>query len=123
MRKITIKTEIAQKTGMEKKGIYHTISVKAEPKIGLNTFPAVFEVSIIPKVALASSSLRKISPTRGRTIGIAPEAPIPCKILPINIMINGFSIFQEAKPAINTPIHVIMSAETINYFLPYRYDK
>src|SRR5699024_9347502 len=73
IRKITINKEIRQKSGIEKKGKNQINAVKAAPKIGLNTFPTVLLVSIIPKVALASSSRRNISPTKGRTIGIAPE--------------------------------------------------
>src|SRR5690625_4396359 len=56
IKKIIISTEIIQNIGMEKNGINHTINVSAEPKIGLNTFPIVLDVSMIPNVALASSS-------------------------------------------------------------------
>src|SRR5699024_6386166 len=79
IKNIIIKVEIAQNTGIEKNGKNQTIAVKADPKIGLNTFPIVFDVSMIPSVVLASASRLNISPTNGKTIGIAPEAPIPCK--------------------------------------------
>src|SRR5699024_9471326 len=57
IKNITIKTEIRQNKGIEKKGKNQITAVKAAPKIGLNTLPAVFAVSIIPSVALATDSL------------------------------------------------------------------
>ena len=68
--------------GFQKMGRNQTIPAIMEPKIGLNTFPKVLEVSISPKVLLISSSLLNKSPTKGMTIGAAPAAPTPCKALP-----------------------------------------
>ncbi len=47
------------------------------PKIGLNTFPNVLDVSMIPKPVLTCFSSLYKSPTHGITTGIAPAAPIP----------------------------------------------
>ena len=68
-----------QKIGMEKKGINQKNPAKKDPKIGLNTFPRVLDVSISPNELLTSSSVLNISPTRGMTIGKAPAAPTPWK--------------------------------------------
>ena len=87
-------------TGMAKNGKNQMRAVKNEPNIGLNTFPAVLEVSIMPSVALASSSFSNMSLTSGMTTGIAPDAPIPCNMRPSKTTKNALSIFQAANPEI-----------------------
>src|SRR5699024_9679617 len=123
IKNITIKTEIRQNKGIEKKGKNQITAVKAAPKIGLNTLPAVFAVSIIPSVALATDSLGNRSPTNGSTIGMAPEAPIPCKIVPNKIILQAWSIFQDASPAINPPIAIKIKGGIISFFPPKRTKK
>ena len=76
-RNMIIKTEMAQKTGKEKNGKNQINPARKAPKIGLNTFPNVLDVSIRPKQQLTSSSFLNISPTKGMTIGAAPAAPTP----------------------------------------------
>ncbi|SID60612.1 Uncharacterised protein [Mycobacteroides abscessus subsp. abscessus] len=76
---------MAQNTGKAKKGKNHRKPAKKAPRIGLNTLPKVFEVSITPRELLTSSSFLNISPTKGMTIGAPPAAPIPCSDLPIRI--------------------------------------
>ena len=75
-----------QKIGMEKKGINQTNPAKKDPRIGLNTFPSVLDVSINPNELLTSSSVLNMSPTSGRTIGKAPAAPTPCNARPIKMI-------------------------------------
>src|SRR5690625_992579 len=77
--------DIEQNTGIETNGKNQRKLASNDPRIGLSTFPTVFDVSIKPNVSLASDSRRNISPISGKTIGIAPEAPMPCKTLPHNI--------------------------------------
>src|SRR5690625_6969392 len=77
---INIKTRIIDiklKMGIETNGKNQRKLASNDPRIGLSTLPIVFEVSIKPNVLLASASRSNISPMRGKTIGIAPEAPIP----------------------------------------------
>ena len=80
-RKMTRMIEIREKTGMDKNGKYHRKEARSAPRIGLRTFPMVFEVSIKPNPALTSLSLLNKSPTSGRTTGAAPDDPIPCRTL------------------------------------------
>lgn len=78
--------EMKEKTGMAKNGRNQTMPANMEPKIGLNTFPKVLDVSMIPRVLLTSYSFLNISPTKGITIGAPPAAPTPCKDLPSKII-------------------------------------
>ena len=50
------KIEIKLKKEMEKNGKNHKSAANIEPRMGLNTFPNVFDVSIIPKQELVFSS-------------------------------------------------------------------
>ena len=50
-KKISAK-EIKLSAEIEKNGRNHKIAANTEPKMGLNTFPNVFDVSIIPKEEL-----------------------------------------------------------------------
>ncbi|MNJ50589.1 hypothetical protein D3C77_458660 [compost metagenome] len=46
---ITRINEIRHKIGIARKGAYHIHAPSKAPRIGLNTLPNVFDVSIIPK--------------------------------------------------------------------------
>src|SRR5690625_7851050 len=67
IKKIIIKRDIKLKSGIEKNGKNQITAAKREPKMGLKTFPTIFDVSMVPRVALASSSLGKISTIKGKT--------------------------------------------------------
>ena len=44
--------DMIHKTGIAQNGKNHTMAARADPKIGLSTFPNVLDVSIIPKPVL-----------------------------------------------------------------------
>src|SRR4051794_28844714 len=98
-----IMTEMAQKTGKEKNGKNQINPARKAPKIGLNTFPNVLDVSIRPKQQLTSSSLLNISPTKGMTIGAAPAAPTPWRARPAKIIQYASSSFHAANPEMSPP--------------------
>lgn len=78
---------MSEKNGMNQNGINQNHAAKSDPRIGLITFLAVFDVSMSPSPAVirSSSPLNK-SPINGITTGAAPAEPIPCSTRPAKIM-------------------------------------